>query len=245
MNNYALKKLYEVHLIFTTMLKDEHAELIINHLSQFITDHKKSFIENVLGQRTRHVTLVLEDIYQSQNASAVFRTAECFGIQDVRLIESLTTYSLNKRVLRGANKWLNLIEHKKAGGNNTAMCFETLKMEGYKIMATTPTATMTIEEVDISNKVAIVMGNELHGLSAYAQAHADFNVKIPMSGFTESLNLSVSAAICIYELMTRIRDSAVDWHLTTTEQQMLKLDWYRKSIKGAELIERKFLQSIK
>lgn len=227
------------------MLQNEHATLIINHLGQFITDHKKLIIDNILGQRTRHVTLVLEDIYQSQNASAVFRTAECFGIQDVHLIESLTTYSLNKRVLRGANKWLNLIHHNKTGDNNTELCFQALKKEGYKIMATTPSATMTIEEVDISNKVAIVMGNELHGLSDYAQAQADFNVKIPMSGFTESLNLSVSAAICIYELMRRIRDSTLDWHLTATEQQMLKLDWYRKSIKKVELIEKKFLQSIK
>lgn len=218
---------------------------IINYLSQYLTDHKKNLIESVLSSRTRHLTLVLEDIYQSQNASAVFRTVECFGIQDVHLIENANTYGINRRVLKGADKWLTINHHNQPNVNNTPLCFEHLKKKGFKILATTPTGSQSIHEVDVTQKIALVMGNELHGLSEEAQEAADIKVKIPMNGFTESLNLSVSAAICIYELMTRIRSGSVNWKLTDQEQEALKLIWYRKSIKRSEIIEKKYLESIK
>ncbi|MEQ8361763.1 MAG: RNA methyltransferase [Cyclobacteriaceae bacterium] len=218
---------------------------IINYLSQYITDHKKNLIEGVLSMRTRHLTLVLEDIYQSQNASAVFRTVECFGIQDVHLIENQNSYGVNRRVLKGADKWLTIKHHNQPNVNNTPLCFEQLKKDGYKILATTPTASLSIQDVDVTQKIAIVMGNELHGLSEEAQEAADMKVKIPMEGFTESLNLSVSAAICIYELMIKIRSSGVDWKLTAQEMEILRLSWYRKSIRKSEIIERKYLESIK
>lgn len=218
---------------------------LINHLSQYITDHKKNLIDHVLSHRTRHLTLVLEDIYQSQNASAVFRTVECFGIQDVHLIENQNSYGINRRVLKGADKWLTIKHHNQPNVNNTPLCFKKLKTEGYTILATTPTASLSIQDVDVSEKIAIVMGNELHGLSKEAQETADMKVKIPMEGFTESLNLSVSAAICIYELMKKIRSSEVDWKLTAQEKEALKLIWYRKSIRRSEIIEKKYLESIK
>lgn len=220
-------------------------EQIINYLSQYISDHKKNLIDHILNHRTRHLTLVLEDIYQSQNASAVFRTVECFGIQDVHLIENQNTYGINRRVLKGADKWLTIKHHNQPNVNNTPLCFKKLKEEGYKILATTPTASLSIQDVSIDQKIAIVMGNELHGLSEEAQEAADMKVKIPMEGFTESLNLSVSAAICIYELMTKIRSSDVNWKLSAQEKETLKLIWYRKSIKRSETIERKYLESIK
>lgn len=228
-----------------SMTNQTNTKGIINHLSQYITDHKKNLIESVLNGRTRHLTLVLEDIYQSQNASAVFRTVECFGIQDVHLIENQNTYGINKRVLKGADKWLTIKHHNQPNINNTPLCYEVLKKKGYTILATTPTASLSIQDVDVSQKIALVLGNELHGLSEEAQEAADMRVKIPMEGFTESLNLSVSAAICIYELMTRIRSSEVNWKLTAQEKEALKLIWYRKSIRRSEIIEKKYLESIK
>lgn len=227
------------------MTSEVNTNDIINHLSQFISEHKRKLIETVLNHRTRHLTLVLEDIYQSQNASAVFRTMECFGVQDVHLIENHTTYRINRRVLKGADKWLTINHHNQYGANNTPSCFRRLRENGYKILATTPDAPNSIRDVDISQKLAIVMGNELHGLSELAQEEADLKVNIPMEGFTESLNLSVSAAICTYELMSRMRTSSVDWQLTEQERAELKLIWYRKSIKRSELIEKKYLQSIR
>lgn len=220
------------------------ADLLIRHLEQYISDHKKAFVSAVLQQRTRHLTIVLEDIFQSQNASAVFRTAECFGIQDIHLIENINKYSVNKKVLRGANKWLTVHRYKDKAVNNTTVCLGALKREGYKILATSPTATTSFREVELSGKVAIVMGNELHGLSDEAIDHADLMVSIPMQGFTESLNLSVSAALCVSELSWRMRQTNLTWQLTELEKQQLKLEWYRKIVRNAETIERQFLKSI-
>lgn len=218
--------------------------LIIDHLAQYVSDHKKRTIEEVLDKRTRHLTIVLEDIFQSQNASAVFRTAECFGVQDIHLIENLSKYALNKRVLRGANKWLTIKKHAQKEKDNSRACLESLKASGYKILATMPSANLTIQQVDVSNKIAVVMGNELHGLSDTAIALADYKVTIPMFGFTESLNLSVSAAICVHELINRMKASSVDWHLSEEMKKQLRLEWYRKLVRNAEMIERKFLESI-
>jgi len=218
--------------------------LIIDHLAQYVSDHKKKTIEEVLDKRTRHLTIVLEDIFQSQNASAVFRTAECFGVQDIHLIENLSKYALNKRVLRGANKWLTIKKHAQKEKDNSKACLESLKASGYKILATMPSANLTIQQVDVSNKIAVVMGNELHGLSDTAIALADYKVTIPMFGFTESLNLSVSAAICVHELINRMKASSVDWHLSEEMKKQLRLEWYRKLVRNAEMIERKFLESI-
>ncbi len=228
--------------MFETLKNREIIGRITTHLGQFITDHKKRLIEEVLIQRTRHLILVLEDIYQSQNASAVFRTAECFGVQDIHLIENLNKYGLNKSVLKGADKWLTIHRHNVK--NNTTACFDNLKSQGYQILATSPSAKYSIEDVDISKKMAIVLGNELHGLSEFAQNAADVKVKIPMHGFTESLNLSVSAAICINTLIPKIRGSNVLWRLTKEEADQLRLSWYRKSVKNSGLIEKKLLQSI-
>lgn len=224
--------------------KQNYDNQIIDYLGQFITTHKKALVEEVLEQRTRHVSLVLEDIYQSQNASAVFRTAECFGIQDIHLIENKNKYTLSKGVLKGANKWLSLIHHKE-GENNTVSCLSHLKGDGYKVLATSPTAKLSIQDVDISNKVAIVFGNELHGLSEEAIQQADLKVRIPMFGFTESLNLSVSAAICVSEIITKLKASNETWKLTPDERHQLRLSWYRKLVRNSEVIEKEYLKSIK
>lgn len=226
------------------MLSKDKIELVTTHLGQFITEHKKLLVEDVLSKRTRHVTLVLEDIFQSQNASAVFRTAECFGIQDIHLIENINKYSLSKGVLKGANKWLSLIHHKEKE-HNTKDCLVHLKGLGYKILATTPNADVSLREVDVDHKVAILFGNELHGLSEEALQLADVKVKIPMAGFTESLNLSVSAAICISELITKLKATHATWKLTDDEANELRASWYRRLVKNSDVIEREYLKSIK
>src|SRR5258708_32524800 len=133
---------------------------ITDHFSQYITDHKKQFIEKVLSERTRHVTLVLEDIYQSQNASAVLRTCECLGLQDIHIIENETKYSVNKQVLKGANKWIDLHRYKMKGFNNSEICFRKLRELGYQILATDPSPDgVSIHEISVEQKIAVVMCN--------------------------------------------------------------------------------------
>ncbi len=220
-------------------------KLLIGHFSPYISDHKKEFLELVLNQRTRHITMVLEEIYQSQNASAVIRTCECMGIQDIHIIENEVKYSVNRRVLKGSYKWVDLIKYKSAKKSGAATCFEHLKKQGYKLLVTDPSPDgMSIYDVPLNEKLAIVMGNELHGTSKFALSQADMKVRIPMYGFTESLNISVSAAICLNTLVPKMRASEIPWQLTEEEKEVIKLQWLRKMMKRPEIMEREFLKSI-
>jgi tRNA (guanosine-2'-O-)-methyltransferase len=224
--------------------KDKN-KLLSEHLARFISDHKKDFVEKVLDQRTRHITMVLEDIYQSQNASAVIRTCECMGIQDVHIIENDSKYTVNRRVLKGSYKWVDLIRHKGKHRNNTEACFEQLRAKGYRIAATDPSPEgVSIHDVSVDDKIAIVMGNELHGTSSYALDHADMKVNIPMYGFTESLNISVSAAICLNSLVRTLHQQAQNWQLTDAEKDEIRLRWFRKMVRNAEIMEKEFLKAI-
>lgn len=224
---------------FKTPATTEQAERLTTFIGQYITENRKATIEKVLDQRTRRITLVLENIYQSQNASAAVRTCECLGIQDIHIIESSAKYSVNKKVLMGSYKWMNLIRY-KGGANNTADCYQELRRNGYTILATDPSPGGTsLLDVDLGSKLAIVMGNELKGISDYALKHADGQIWIPMFGFTESMNISVSAAICLQSLATRLRQTE-GWKLSAEEQSSLRLDWYRKCVKRPEILERAF-----
>ena len=227
------------------MLSSEHRQLLTDHFAQYISDHKKDFITRVLDQRTRHITMVMENIYQSQNASAVVRTCECMGLQDIHIIEDHSKYQVNIKVLKGSNKWLDLIRYKTKNINNSEACFKVLRERGYKIIVTDPSPDcVSIDEVSVQDKVAIVMGNELKGISSYAQEHCDLRVKIPMYGFTESMNISVSAAICMNTLMPKLRNSSVNWHLSDEEKKDIRLQWFRKVVRKSDIIEREFLSKL-
>lgn len=219
---------------------------VFNHLAQFVSDHKKQFIDRVLAHRTRHVTVVLEDIFQSQNASAVLRTVECMGLQDVHIVEDTAKYHLNVRVLKGADKWLTLHRYRTKGENNIQACFNHLRTSGYKILVADPAEDGTsIEDIDISTgPFALVFGNELRGSSDYAIKHCDEKIRIPMYGFTESLNISVSVAICLNSLLPRLRTSDHQIGLTEEEQHLIRLNWFRKIVKRSDLVEREFLKTI-
>src|SRR5882672_12316108 len=144
------------------MLSPDQRQLLTEHFSQYISDHKKEFIEKVLAERTRYITVVMEDIYQSQNASAVVRTCECLGMQDIHIIEEESKYSVNKRVLKGANKWIDLYRYKMKGFNNSEICFRKLREQGYQILATDPSPDgVSINEIPDDKKIEVVMGNEL------------------------------------------------------------------------------------
>lgn len=217
---------------------------VLQYLEQYVTGHKKDYIEKVLAMRTRHLTVVMEDIYQSQNLSAVIRTCECLGVQDVHIIENHSAYAVNRRVLKGAHKWVSLFRY-RSGGDRTLVCFRTLREKGYRIVTAAPEPSGTdVNDLDVSSRVALVFGNELHGLSAEARRYCDAQVKIPMYGFTESLNISVSAAVCVFSLMNRIRRSGEKYGLTDEECDELRLSWYRKIIRRSEIIEREYLRTI-
>jgi tRNA (guanosine-2'-O-)-methyltransferase len=216
---------------------------ITEFLSSFITEHKKELIETVLAKRTRYVTVVLEDIYQAHNASAVVRTADCFGVQDVHVIEGRNQYDVNPQVLRGAGKWVDIIKY-EGEENNTKKCFARLKDAGYRLVGTTPhDYGVPLTNFEAEQPVALVFGTEETGLSAQAMEHIDHYLRIPMYGFTESFNLSVSAAICLYQITTNLYTSNVDWQLSDNEKADIRLAWYKKIVRRSEALVNEYILS--
>lgn len=235
--------LKKMHFSIIDMTPDEK---VFTHLSQFVSDHKKACVDRVLEHRTRYVTVVLENIYQSQNASAAVRTCECMGLQDVHIIEDTAKYHLNIRVLKGSYKWMNLERYRTKGSNNVAECFRNLRSNGYKILVADPAEDgIAIDDIDVfDGKLAILFGNELNGASAYSLRHADAKIRIPMFGFTESLNISASVAISLNTVLSQLRQSGADIHLSSAEKELIKLAWYRKIVKRSDILEREFLRTI-
>lgn len=221
----------------------EEKQQLITYLNQFVTPSRWERIVSVLQQRTRYITVILEDIYQPHNASAVLRSCDSFGVQDVHIVENKNIFTITQGVTVGSDRWLTLYRYNQPGINNTEECLKKLKSEGYIIAATTPhEKQITIDNLSVNRKVALMFGSEISGLSEYAQNNADVSVKIPMVGFSESFNISVSTALCLYDVMNRLRKKHNNWELTESEKLDLELDWLRKSIKAGELIEKKFLR---
>ncbi len=215
---------------------------LAKYLEGFVTQHKRDIINEILEHRTRYITVVLEDIYQSQNASAVLRTCECFGIQDVHIIENKNRYEINPDVTLGANKWLNLIKY-KGKDNVIKSAVDSLKSKGYRIVATTPDDSNTsLEDFDLEKgKVAILLGTELTGLTDEIFSMSDEFLNIPMYGFTKSFNISVSAAIILHHLISGLRNSELDWRLSEQEKLDVRIKWLRESIKKSDIIENSFM----
>ncbi|MDD3861036.1 MAG: RNA methyltransferase [Bacteroidales bacterium] len=210
---------------------------IIRVLSEMVLEQRLATFNKVLQNRTRYITVVLEDLFQSHNASAVIRSCDCSGIQDIHLIENNFEFTENPDIALGSSQWVNLIKYNKEE-NNTLQTITTLKKKGYRIIATTPhTNDKLINEIDLEKgKIALVFGSELPGLSEIALQNADEFVKIPMFGFTESYNISVSAAICLYELIPRLHQSDIKWQLNDQEKEIILSDWLMKSVKDSKNI---------
>ncbi len=217
----------------------------IDHLSAFITERRMNLFMQVLNERTRYITVVLEDIYQPHNASAVLRSCDVFGIQDVHIIENKNEFILNPDVTLGSDKWLSITKYNEAD-NNTITALNSLKSRGYRIVAATPHDTsVQINNFNLNRgKVALVFGTELKGLSEQALKNSDEFVHVPMFGFTESLNISVSAAIILNILTSTLRELNINWHLNEDEKQEILKTWLLNSINKSKLIEERFFENL-
>ena len=208
----------------------------IDYLKQFVTEERYNRIQNVARKRTRHIAVVVENLFQSHNMSAILRTAECLGIQDVHIIEYNFDYEISKQVSLGAQKWLSIYRYNNLE-DNTISCLKSLKEKGYKIAATLPSENdCLLDDIPIHSKTAFLFGTELNGLTQKAINMADEFVKIPMYGFTESYNVSVSVGLTMMNVNERLRKSQIDWSLSQEEIQNLELDWLKKSIHKADQI---------
>lgn len=218
---------------------------LLDYLGQYITDHKKKLIDDVLEKRTRFITVVLEDIHKPHNASAVIRTCDCFGVQDMHVIEKSNAYKVNPYVTRGAAQWVDLHKYYRKDGSSVEACFENLRDRGYKIYGTSPSPdSIALDELEPNEKIALVFGNEHEGISEEVKANADGLVHIPMLGFTESFNISVSASIFLYELIKKAKKyDHPDFHLSDYEKDILRMKWYRAIVKRSDLHEKHYWKS--
>ncbi|OGT31031.1 MAG: hypothetical protein A3E87_06385 [Gammaproteobacteria bacterium RIFCSPHIGHO2_12_FULL_35_23] len=213
---------------------------LIEYLSQFITSQRLNRIAEILSTRTRYLTVVLENIYHSYNASAVLRTCECFGIQDLYFIESLHKFKPARGIVLGAANWINTHSYQ-----DSFSCLQALKTQGYQIVATSlrPDSKL-IEEIDITQKTALCFGNEESGIGEAIHQLADHQIYIPMYGFTQSLNISVSTGLTIYAFIKKIHQSSIAWQLTDEEKNKITLEWLMNSVPNSELLVTKFKSSL-
>lgn len=219
---------------------------LIQFFSDMVTPERERLFHVVLQNRTKYITVALENFYQSHNASAVLRSCDCLGVHDIHIIENGNEYSINPDIALGSSKWVNIIKYNKLD-ENTSVCYQELRKKGYRIIATTPhMGSKMLDNFNLLNgKIALVFGTELEGLSEFALENADEHLKIPMFGFTESFNVSVSASIILYNLIGELRKSGINWELTNDEKQEILLQWLQRSVKRSKILEIEFLKKNK
>jgi tRNA (guanosine-2'-O-)-methyltransferase len=213
---------------------------LFQYLQAYLTERRTALFKKVLSERTRHFTVATEDVYQLHNTSAVMRTCDVFGIQDLHVVEERLGKRVDKEIAMGAQKWVSLNRY-----HSITDCIKNLKNSGYQIIATTPHDNSTmLHEFDVSNKSAFFFGKESDGLSDTVMNAADGFLKIPMYGFTESLNISVSAAIILQSVVSKMKQSTVSWQLSGAEKFEIEMEWMKKTIKASEeIIERYYSEN--
>ncbi|WP_413513194.1 TrmH family RNA methyltransferase [Myroides odoratus] len=208
------------------------------YLETFLTARRVERFKEVLSNRTNYITIVAEDIFQLHNTSAVMRSCEVFGVQELHVIEQKFGKQIDKQIALGAEKWVDIHRY-----NSVQNCIDSVKAKGYKVVATTPHGTaQSLDTFDLSEPVAIFFGTERTGLSPEIIEQADDYITIPMVGFTESLNISVSAALIIQSLSMRLRASALPWQLSAEDLVTKRIDWARKTIKDIDFVTARFLE---
>lgn len=210
-------------------------------LKQFITENRCNLIAQKLQYRTRYLTLVVENVYQSHNASAILRSCDCFGIQDVHIIEKNNAFTINEEIALGAQQWLSIYKY-NSFPNNTIAALNNLRLRGYRIVATTLNDNaVALEKFDLSKgKTAIVVGTELTGISDDVMKLSDEFLMIPMRGFTQSLNVSVATGIILHFFSWRLFNSQLPWQLSLNESTEIELEWLKKTIKNSEALINKY-----
>ena len=214
---------------------------LLEHLETYLTKNRLERFHNVLSQRTKYFTVATEDVYQLHNTSAVIRSCDVFGIQEVNIVEEINSKRIDREIAMGAQKWVDLNRY-----HTTKDCLKDLKKKGYQIIATTPhTDDCELHDFDVSKKSCFFFGRETEGLSQDVLDEADVFLKIPMVGFTESLNISVSAAIILQHVTTKLKQTNINWQLSKDEQLEKRLDWCKKTIKSYDEIIERFYETKK
>ena len=212
---------------------------LLEHLEALLTPRRRELFRKVIDQRTRHLTVAVQDVYQLHNTSAVIRSCDVFGVQDIHVVEEVNLKKIDREIAMGSQKWVDIHRY-----TSTSQCMQSLREQGYRIIATSPHRGTELQDFDISQKAAVFFGTETKGLSEEVLESADEFLQIPMVGFTESLNISVSAAIILQNLSSRLRRSGVDWQFSEDEKLLKRLQWTRECIKSADEVINRFQTSL-
>ena len=208
------------------------------YLSSFLLESRIDTLNRALDMRTEYLTVMTENMFHAQNASAIVRHCEAFGVQNIHTVEDLCPFLPTLNIALGTDKWIDVKRHA-----TTADAIKDLRKEGYRIIATTPHhKSCTPETFDVKKgKFVLVFGTEKTGVSEEIMAEADEFLQIPMCGMVDSLNVSASAAILIYMLSQRMRLECDNWHLSDEKRARTLYDWYRYAVRDSEaLLERKY-----
>ena len=212
---------------------------IYDYLQQFLTDERLSKIEHFSKESSDFVLPVMEDVYQFRNAAAIVRSVEACGFHHVVALEEENVFNPNLKVTKGAETWVQV---EKMPNNLDSL--KEIKSRGYRILAVSPEKNATmLPDYEVKEPIALVFGTELEGVSDEILDFADETLAIPMFGFTKSFNVSVAAAICMYELKQKLIKSGIDYKLSKEKLLELKIRWAKNSIKSSEQILERFLGS--
>jgi tRNA (guanosine-2'-O-)-methyltransferase len=218
---------------------------VLQEFYKIITPNKVGLFEKIAPQRSRHLVVGLENIQQDHNASAIMRTMDCLGFQELHLIEKNNNYQFQRDIALGAARWLDVIQHQQEP-EPILDSIAHLRQKGYQIVATSPhIKASTPQNIDLTQPIALFFGAEKHGISEELSANADAFLHIPMHGFTESFNLSVSAALVLSALRTRLEASSIDWLLSPEAQTELKISWCERILNGGPQLAQKFREEFK
>ncbi|SDH27955.1 TrmH family RNA methyltransferase [Winogradskyella thalassocola] len=209
---------------------------LLAYLETFLTENRIERFNSVLPKRTKHFTVATEDVYQLHNTSAVMRSCDVFGIQELSIVEEVNSKSIDREIAMGAQKWVDLNRY-----HSITDCISDIKAKGYQIVATTPHIDdCELIDFDITKKSCFFFGRESQGLSQQVLDEADCFLKIPMVGFTESLNISVSAAIILQHVTAQLRKSTIQWQLSEEEIIEKRFDWIKKTLKDYDAIVERY-----
>lgn len=208
---------------------------LLEEFYKLIPQEKGELFDRVASERTRHLTVVLEEIFQEHNASAILRTCDCFGVQELHVVEKDNQYKVQRDIARGAGQWVDLFNY-NLGETPLTDCMSSLKNRGYQLVALTPDAEHDIYSIPIDQPLALFFGTEWEGISDEVREKTDYQIRIPMVGFTESFNVSVSAALTLQALRQRLTESQLDWKLSEEEMELVKIRWCQKYMRNGTVV---------
>jgi tRNA (guanosine-2'-O-)-methyltransferase len=211
-------------------MSGDDPQLVIDALGPHLGDERRDKIDRVAATRLDGLVVVLENLHDPHNGGAALRSCEAIGVREVRIVGA--HFKFSERVTQGCDKWLDLVRDATIDA-----CVGDLKARGLRLYAAVPGATTALEELDARAPAAFLIGNEHEGLSDGARAACDVEFAIPMRGFSQSVNLSVATALCVYTHAERRRRAlGRDGDLDDAALLRLRADYYRRDLRGADAI---------